>query len=91
MTTFNYMENTTTIKRRRLFELRRAERLLDFLLDGDVVAYGESFLDYDDIELLLDQMNELEAAQEDQEEMRSDAISRNRALISSFLEEEDMY
>lgn len=90
MTTFNYMENTTTIKRRRLFELRRAERLLDFLLDGDVVAYGESFLDYDDIELLLDQMNELEAAQEDQEEMRSDAISRNRALISSFLEEEDM-
>lgn len=90
MTTFNYMENTTTIKRRRLFELRRAERLLDFLLDGDVVAYGESFLDYDDIELLLDQMNELEAAQEDQEEMRSDAISRNRALISSFLEEENM-
>ena len=90
MTTFNYMENTTTIKRRRLFELSRAERLLDFLLDGDVVAYGESFLDYDDIELLLDQMNELEAAQEDQEEMRSDAISRNRALISSFLEEENM-
>ncbi|NRA47706.1 MAG: hypothetical protein HRU12_01110 [Phaeodactylibacter sp.] len=90
MTTFNYMENTTTIKRRRLFELRRAERLLDFLLDGDVVAYGESFLDYDDIELLLDQMNELEAAQEEQEEMRSDAISRNRALISSFSEEEDM-
>lgn len=90
MTTFNYMENTTTIKRRRLFELRRAERLLDFLLDGDVVAYGESFMDYDDIEFLLDQMNELEAAEEDQEEMRSDAISRNRALISSFLEEEDM-
>jgi hypothetical protein len=69
----------------------RAERLLEFLLEGasSLNAYGQTFEDADDIEFLMDQMDEAEAIREEQEEMRSDAVSRNRALISSYREAED--
>jgi len=67
----------------------RAERLLEFLLEGDLAAYGQTFNDEDDIELLMNQMDEAEEEQEEQEETRHYEVSQNRALISSYREAED--
>ncbi len=67
----------------------RAERLLEFLLEGDLAAYGQTFNDADDIELLMNQMDEADAEKEEQEETRHYEVSQNRALISSYREAED--